>query len=246
MTEYTDPLDLLIKETLEKEMSKIEVPSVDEAWSEFVKLCGIKQRRPFWRSKLTWAVAALLIAAMGVFYQPATTVAFGNNIVRSIQDFFTGQTTKNRQITYSPATQPQVPVVKNLGPTVDKEVTLAEAEKIIPYPIASPSYLPEGAVLNKVLLMQSGPMYRLTLQYGWQQKNLTITEQNIVGQMSIGRLYDTDDTKIKDIEVNGSKEQLFEDKNGDYNLIWQIRGLHLELQSNSPETELMDVVKSIS
>ncbi len=47
MTEYTDPLDLLIKETLEKEMSTIEVPSVDEAWSEFVKLCGIKQRKSF-------------------------------------------------------------------------------------------------------------------------------------------------------------------------------------------------------
>ncbi len=122
-----------------------------------------------------------------MFYQPATTVAFGNSIVRSIQDFFTGQTTKNSQITYSPATQPQVPVVKNLGPTVDKEVTLAEAKKIIPYPVASPSYLPEGAILNKVLLMQSGPMYRLTLQYKWQQKDLAITEQNIVGQMSMGR-----------------------------------------------------------
>ena len=246
MIRYTDPLDILIKETLEREMSEIEVPSVDEAWSEFVKLSGIKQRRPFWHSKLTWAVAAVLILALGVLYHPATTVAFGDKFIRTIKDFFIGQTTKNRQITYSVANQPPVPVVKDLGTNVDKEITLEDAKKTVPYPIATPSYLPEGAVLSKVLLMQSGPMYRLTLQYGWQQKYLTITEQNIVGQMSMGLLYDTDDTKIKDIELNGSKEQLFQSKNGDFSLMWKIRGLHLELRSNLPEAELLNIIKSIN
>ncbi len=241
----TDPQDVFIKDILTAEMSKIEVPPADQAWSVFVKQYGASRSRRFWQFKTTWAVAAVLIIALGVFYQPAPSSAFSDKFIRTIKDFFVGQTTKNRQITYSAANQPQVPEVKDLGTNVDKEITFEEAQKTVPYPIASPSYLPIGAILNKVLLMQSGPMYRLTLEYGWQQKNLTITEQNIVGEMSMGILYDTDDTKNNDIVVNGSNEQLSQYKNGESSLIWQGGGLHLELRSNLPETELMNVINSI-
>ena len=242
-----DAKDNLLREMLVQEMDRIAVPPVDEAWSRFVERYD-NGKRNFRYSKLAWAVAVLLIITTTIMYQPAPTVAFGEKFIRTIKDFFVGETVKNRQITYSEANQPQQqpPVVKNLGSITEKEVTFEEAQKTVPFQIATPSYLPTGAILKRVLLMLQNPrLAHLRLEYEWQQKILSISEQNIVGQMSMGMMYDTDDTKIKDIEINGSKEQLFMYKDGSFSLIWSIRDLNLELRSDFPETEVVKIVNSL-
>ncbi|WP_243454415.1 DUF4367 domain-containing protein [Desulfosporosinus fructosivorans] len=75
---------------------------------------------------------------------------------------------------------------------------------------------------------------------------IRFTQQNNASGTSRGTIYDTEDTVVKDLIVNGNPAMIFLHKNGLDTLTWKLRDLILEITGKLTEEEITKMANSIN
>jgi len=248
-----DELERIIKSHLSKELdTNIEVPDIDSQWKKIKQQILETQaipvtKKPLFNRKITIVAATILISIASLnFLYPNNANALGGKIGEFF-NYIVGKTTQNKTETYRQAEDPGALKDQEIGDIYEKEVTLEQAQSSIPFKLATPSYLPNEANIRRVILTSQGSnVYQITIEYNLN-KNVIIFSQEISSNgISHGTLYDTDDTAVKEISVNGSPANLFMNKNGINTLNWQSRSLLLQLKGKIPEEEIIKIANSIT
>ncbi|HBV85359.1 MAG TPA: hypothetical protein DEF42_01540 [Desulfosporosinus sp.] len=242
-------LDQLIKSQLSKDLdANIEVPDIEDQWQKIKgKLVEenpeIEKTSP---NRTRIVVAAVILISIGSmnFLYPSNVNAVGGKIAKFF-NYIVGKTTQNKTETYT-AIDPGVPKIEDIGDIFEKEVTLSEAQALIPFKLATPSYLPHGANTRRVVIASlSAEVYQISIEYNHNDSVIVFSQQISSNGASRGTLYDTDDTVIKDLTVNGSPAILFIRKNGINTLNWQSRGLILQIKGEITEEDITKMAQSI-
>lgn len=243
-------LDQLINSHLSMDLDGfVEVPDIDNQWQK-IKDQLLKDKpaikRTFSKQKKILAAAIILISIGSInFLYPNNANAVGGKIAEFF-NHIVGKTTQNKTETYKSGIDPGVPKIQDIGDIFEKEVTLAEAQTLVHFKLATPSYLPNKASSSRVLLSSSGTdVYQITIDYILNENVIVFSQQFIANEISHGTLYDTDDTVIKDLLVNGSPASLFMSKNGINTLNWQSRGLLLQIKGKISEEEITKIANSV-
>lgn len=243
-------LERVIKTQLSKELAtNIEVPDIEDQWQKIKK--GIVEdtqmieKRVMTRKRITLAATILISIGSITFLYPSNANAVGGKIAEFF-NYIVGKTTQNKTETYKQGNELGTPKVQDMGDNIEKEVTLDLAQSSIPFKLATPSYLPNEANTRRVILTSLGAnVYQISIEYNYKDKVIVFSQQNSAGGTSRGSLYDTDDTVIKDLTVNGSPASLFISKNGINTLNWQTRGLILQISGVITEEEINKIAQSI-
>lgn len=243
-------LDQLIASHLSKDLdANIEVPDIEDQWQ---KIKGqilkdnpvIKRTSPNIKRVAVAAAILILIGSLNFLY-PSNANAVGGKIAEFF-NYIVGKTTQNKTETYKSGNDSGVPTIQDVGDIFEKEVTLAEAQTSIPFKLATPSYLPHGANMRRVVLASLGTdVYEISIEYNLNERIIVFSQQVSSNGISRGTLYDTDDTVIKDLSVNGSPAILFMRKNRINTLNWESRGLLLQIKGEITEEEINKMAQSV-
>ncbi|GAB6173665.1 DUF4367 domain-containing protein [Paradesulfitobacterium aromaticivorans] len=243
-----------IKEQIAKELANtIEVPPFEEQWAK-VKAELLKETTPvkpelkrFKLRKLAWIAVALMVIGSFSMISPGVANGFGSKIVEFF-NYAVGKTTRNQAVTYKNPNEPSVPPdVNSVDVPQAKEVSLAEAQALISTNLAVPGYLPPGMKFRRALLTNlSNGFYNLTIEYELNGNVIVFEQQRIAKATSLGTLYDTDDTVVKDLIINGNPAVLFSNKNGMNTINWQLGGLLLHITGKVDQVELQKMAQSIT
>lgn len=246
-----EELDQLIHGHIKSELNEIKLPNIDEQWDKVrnvlleESISKIPSKKLFTLKRLTWVAALLIIAGAFSFIHPSNANAFGERIVEFF-NYVVGKTTQNKTESYKQPGEPKLSLVENMGGNIEKEINLEEAEKIVSNKLAQPKYLPSGAMLKRVVLMDLGPdIHRIIMEYDFNNTIIIFSQVNSGTGSSKGSMYDTDDTQAKDLSINGSPASLYISKNGMAILNWQSRGLVLQLTGKVTEEEIIKIANSV-
>jgi len=253
MTFTEKELEQIIVSHLSKELAtNIEVPDIDNQWQKIKQRIKEENNIPIITktvlNRKRLAIAATILISIGSlnFLYPTKANAFGGKIAEFF-NYAVGRTTQNKTETYKQANGPAVPKVIDLGNIIEKEVTLNQAQDSIPFKLAIPNYLPLETKTRRVVLASLGAdCYEVTINYNFKDKVIVFSQQNIAYGTSRGTFYDTDDTVVKDLIVNGSPGTLFISKNRISTLNWQARGLLLQITGEMTEEEVIKIANSIN
>ncbi|KGK91166.1 hypothetical protein DP73_04825 [Desulfosporosinus sp. HMP52] len=246
-------LERLIKSHLSKELDvAIEVPNIDDQWQKIKKQILETEsisttEKPFSNRKRIIVAATILISIGSInFLYPHNANALGGKIGEFFA-YIVGKTTKNQTETYKQSKDPEIPKIQNLGSNIEKEVSLNQAQAEVPFKLAIPNYLPPEAKTGRVVLTSLGTdVYEVTIEYSYNDIVIAFSQQNCANGTSRGSVYDTDDTVVKDLTVNGSPAILYLSKNSISTLNWQTRGLLLQITGKINETEICKIANSIN
>lgn len=240
-----------LKEDIIRELDAIETPDVDEQWLKFKNRYGLREKGNANRlpnngryATVAWAAAVLIAFALLSLANPEKTNAIGEKMIQSFR-VLVGGTTENKVTTETrDGAAPQIGDIVVQEP--EKEVTLEEAQTSVYFTLGQPTYLPEGAQLAKVLFAQlHSDLYRITLQYEVESQTVTLVQRNTTGDNGDSLLYDTDDSTVYDLDINGNPGYAIRSKDGSHTVIWRSRGLTFELSGNIPEDELIKIARSV-
>ncbi len=238
----------VIRDQIEKEAADIDVPPFEFQWDKIKNGLQEDIPKPKKRFNTRWiAWVAVFIAAVGFFSlnQAKDSHAFGEKIF-SFFNHIVGKTTINKTDTYHNPSSQEVPTIQDLGPNSDKEVTLQGAQAAVAYKLAVPSYTPPGSKLNRIVLTDLGTEKSIMMEYNYQGNAIVFTQRSSGKASSRGNLYDTDDTTVKDVIINGTPATLLSNKTGLVTLDWHLRGLILQLKGTLDQTEITKIAESIN
>lgn len=243
-----------IKEQIAKELANtIEVPPFEEQWAK-VKAELLKESTPvkpepkkFKLQKLAWIAVVLMVIGSFSMISPNAANGFGSKIVEFF-NYAVGKTTRNQAVTYKNPNEPNVPPdVNKVDVPQAKEVSLAEAQALISTNLAVPSYLPPGMKFRRAMFTNlSNGFYTLAIEYELNGNVIIFEQERIAKATSMGTLYDTDDTVVEDLVINGNPAVLFSNKNGMNTINWQLRGLLLHITGKVGQEELQKMAQSIT
>jgi len=244
-------LDKLIHDQIKSELNEFETPDIDEQWNK-VRNALMEESTPKNPSqkvnnlkRLTWVAALLIIVGAFSFINPGNANAFGEKIIE-FYNFMVGKTTNNKTETYKRPGSPNEPAVTDLGTNSEKEVTLEQAQSSIPYTLATPNYLPPEFKLKRVTLTNMGSeIAEVSMEYEGDSKVIVFKQHNSAKSTTRGSLYDTDDTTVKDVDVNGKPGILFITKNNMSTLNWIQRDLVLQITGKIEPDEIIKIANSI-
>lgn len=245
-------LDRLIENQLSTKLdANIEIPGINDQWLK-IKQQILEEtdspaiKKPFSKQKRIIVAATILVSIGSLnFLYPNNANALGGKIA-GFFNYIVGKTIQNKTETYKHANGPEMPNVQDLSTNIEKDVTLDQAQTAIPFKLAIPTYLPTDTNTCQVTLNHLGAdIYQVTIEYNYKDKVIVFSQQNSVNDTSRGSLYDTDDTIVKDLIVNGSPAMLFMSKNSINTLNWQLRGLLLQITGKITEEEITNIANSI-
>ena len=245
-------LERLIESDLSKELeANIEVPDINNQWQKIKKQLLIEENSPAVKTPLSKqkriVVAATILLSVGSlnFLYPNNANALGGKIAEFFS-YMVGKTTGNITQTYKQDNSGGVPNVVEVGTIIQKETTLDQAQASISFKLITPSYLPPGTSIGRVMLTGLGAdVYEISIEYKLNDKVFVFSQQNTTVETSRGTLYDTDDTIVKELIVNGSPAILFRNNHGICTLNWQMRGLILQITGYVTEEEITKIGNSI-
>lgn len=246
-------LERIIKSHLSKELdAAVEVPNIDDQWQKIKKQIleteNITTTKKTFSNRKKIVIAATILISIGSinFLYPHNANALGGKIGEFFA-YLVGKTTQNQTETYKQVKDPDTPKIQNLGSNIEKEVTLDQAQAEVPFKLAIPSYLPPEAKTSRVVLTSLGTdVYEVTIEYNYKDIVIVFSQQNSANGTSRGSVYDTEDTVVKDLTVNGSPAILYLSKNSISTLNWQTRGLLLQITGKINETEISKIATSIN
>lgn len=246
-------LEKIIKSHLSEELdATVQVPDIDNQWQtikqRILETESIPTTQKIFLKMKKIVVAAIILISIGsiTLLIPNDANALGGKI-EAFFNYIVGKTTKNEIENYKQATDDGVPKVEEIGDNIEKEVTLDLAQSTVPFKLAIPRYLPSEAIIRRVLLTDMGAeVYEISIEYNLKDKVFIFRQQNSAVETSRGSLYDTDDTVVKNLTVNGRPAILLVSKNGINTLNWQSRGLLLQITGKIDEEEINKIAQSIN
>ncbi len=245
MNPYRD-IDDIIKDVMEE--MKGQPPAANEMWQRINRRLQVEEARRKLKFKKFAAVAGLLIIlGIGIFtVEPERTSAIGNFVSRVFRLDGRGPV-KNVLFSYSREPDEAGPAVKEIATITPVTTTLEEARKKATFKILIPAYLPPGFSLKEVTWEKiRNPSYRVTLNYqGPQGGFLSISQQNLLGEMGAGYMYDSEDTLVEEVIIQGSPATLTISKNKLARIFWLNQNVSFELFGQISKNEILKVVKSL-
>lgn len=244
-------LDNLIKAEISKELSNIRVPDFNEQWSKIKEEIQtddkpISPKRTKINRRLAIVASMLFISLSLAFLTPKDANAFGEKIIEFF-NIIVGKTTNNKTEIYKQTGSPAEPVVTDLGTNNEKEVTLEQAQGTISYNLVKPNYLPPQFKLKRVLLTNMGPgISEVSIEYEGDNKIIVFKQNNNAKNTSRGSLYDTDDTTVKDVDIEGNPGFLLITKNNICTLNWSQGDLVLQITGKIDPEQIIKMAASIS
>lgn len=243
-------LERIIESHLTEELdANIEVPDVNNQWQK-IKDQILKDNQPIRKThsnlkRIIVAATVLIIIGSINFLYPNNANAVGGKIAKFF-NYIVGKTTQNKTEIYKQPNDSGIPKVQNLGSNTEKEITLDQAQTTVPFKLVTPSYLPPGVKTRRIVLTSLGAdVYQVSTEYNFNEQVIVFNQQNSANGTSRGSLYDTDDTVVRDLSVNGGPAIILMNKNGINTLNWQSRGLMLQIRGKVSEDEIIKIADSI-
>lgn len=166
------------------------------------------------------AIAAILIVTIGgLLVLPSQQVtALGKKVMHMVTVITGGTLTTNTTLRENSKTTPEQsvppPEASNPGSTRQEAITLEQARKMSPFPFRTPQYLPDGFQLKQVKLVKSEDIAIITLEYGRQNSELFIYQENVIGEMAASDNARADKAELKEIDILGNRGTMIKFKNG--------------------------------
>ncbi len=120
--------------------------------------------------------------------------------------------------------------------TLPKEMTLDEAREAVNFTVITPEYLPEGYLLDKVLVFKFGEIQSLSISYKKGDEILSIREANQSRYEPKG--------KFESVKLNGI-EARYVDTNFSKSLSWTWKGTEITISGTISKEELIKVAEFI-
>lgn len=252
MKEHDVKLEQLLKETLKEEGEKINLPPAEDVWQEIAQGLSsrILDRKRNLRRKIIAAAVILAVSAGGfstVFPQKVT--AFGKKLMQVVTsvtgDTVTINTTMREESETKSEQSAPPPTEDSSKPIRPQIVSLEEARRISPFPFRTPRYLPSGFQLKQVRIVKSEVTAIIMLEYGRDKNELSIHQENIIGEMAASDNVRAGEAKLKEIDINGNKGTMFEFNNGLVDIIFLNDGIRYQLSGYLNSDEMIKVAKSL-
>lgn len=254
-------MDSLIKEAIADELAETPAPPVSKAetWERiraelFREAESLPAKRGVFRRRSFKIGAAVLLAFM-VF---AATLPTQNGYALGwITKYFArvqGNVTQLLFNTAEPASPrkgaapPPPPDIQVHTPSMRQEqLSLAEAQKKTKFTIVTPQALPDHFALQyvKVTTYDGKPSTEIELVYSDGSGMLRLREQMMEGESHVTVGVDNEDTKVKEVTVQGLQGTLLLFKDGSNQLIWYKADMQFTINSRLSEADVLKVAQSM-
>lgn len=188
-------LDQLIAEAVKQKINQAPEPDMERIWKNINREIK-KQNKVSRLTRIAVSVAVILLAGIFSVINVPGVKATGLKTWQRLETIF---------IDDSSAVIPFRYEEKANDPAQEKPATLEEIQKDCPFTIKTPGYLPDGYVLKEVRKDDvSKSVFEVTQIFARQNKeHIVFNHMSITGEAVRGQGYDTDDTTVHDVLVNG-------------------------------------------
>ncbi|WP_449240932.1 DUF4367 domain-containing protein [Desulfoscipio gibsoniae] len=194
MAPKNDP-DKLIAEAIQQTLNQAPEPDMERIWKNINR--KIKRQNKMYRlTKITASVVLVLLAGIYFTINVPDVKATGLKTWQRLETIFMNN---------SGAAIPFRYVEKTNDPVQEKPATLEEIQKDCPFPIKKPGYLPNGYVLKEVN-MENVSKTLIEVKQVFLRENkdhIVFIQMSITGEAVSGQGYDTDDTTVHEVLLNG-------------------------------------------
>jgi hypothetical protein len=254
MKEPNMNLEQLLKEVLREEGEKVKLPPAEDVWREIAQGLSSRttlDRKRNLRRRIIAAAVILAVSAGGfsaVFPQKVT--AIGKKVMRIVTSFTQDTVTINTTLqeksdTKSGQPAPPPPEDNYSQPIRPQIVSLEEARKLSPFPFRTPQYLPDGFQLKQVKIVKSEVTAIITLEYGRQNSELFICQENILGEMTASDNVRAGEAELREIDILGNKGTMIIFNNGLINVSFLADGIKYQINGYFKQDVLLKVAQSL-
>ncbi|MBO8129823.1 MAG: DUF4367 domain-containing protein [Peptococcaceae bacterium] len=237
--------DKILSDMVKKRAEYGPEPDLERIWEGLNKKLQKEEKGSQW-TKVAAAAAVLLIIGSLSWGIPEVR-AVGKSIWHSFKVTFIGDTSGLIQTEYSQPTNTtnQLPLYKEIYADV------SEVQKGLPFQIKVPTYLPDGYVFDKIKVVDLGDgLYKIRQYYTFhdQQKKgfLCITQENNYSGTAKSIGYDTDDTTVRTISLNGNTAILMvREKDNWASLDWNEGSISYSMVGITSPEKLIEIAKSL-
>lgn len=252
MKEPNMNLEQLVREVLKEEGEKVKLPPAEDVWQEIAQGLSSRtlDRKRNLRRKII-AAAVILALSAGSFSAvfPQKVTAIGKKVMRIVTSFKEDTVTINTTLQEKSDTKSgqlaPPPPEDNSQPIRPQIVSLEEARKISPFPFRTPQYLPDGFQFKQVKIVKSQVTAIITLEYGRQNSELFIYQENILGEMAASDNVRAGEAELLEIDILGNKGTMMVFSNGLINVNFLADGIKYQVNGYFKQDILLKVAESL-
>lgn len=237
-----EDLDQLLKEAVQENIDSIEVPYLDDVWSNIEDNINKKDngRIAILNKRVASVIAAVL--ALVVIY---STTDEGYAYYRRFLSFVTNTIENKIDIGSKQNTPPNPKIDENLVLTTES-LSIKDAIQQATFDIRIPTYEPIGYSIDEIILTHfGGETLRAEILYISEDSKLIKLEQEpIIGDYAQTIQIDPDRTKVSNINENGINYNLIEASDGEVMVVWDFFGTKFTAIGFDKE-EILNLIFSI-
>lgn len=242
-----DMLDKAIKEALKNKMENIIPPNMDDVWLNIEN--HILRQKMQRRKKAAGFTAAVIIIVsfMGIGYMNQGYASYFRSL-----NFLTTSTATLAHIQVQNKTPGDLAqTLEDSNPSQmnalqEIELPYETAQEIANFQVMAPSYIPNGFVLDKVLLIQLGKKtINLRLLYTNGDDILEILQEPIQGEYAMSMNLNPEYATISEHLEGGHKYHIIRFTNGFTEMIWDMDEVKYTLKGNVHEEEALKIAVSL-
>lgn len=242
-------LDQTIKTLVKQAVEEQPPAEVDQAWSLVVN--RLKYRRgPTGTTRLIYLSSAVITLLVGTLVLSTPVRAIGQHLIEQVNRWM-GGTLRNLVINISPATiEPQPP--PEIGfPGTPSRSTFSTVESLlnqINHPVAFVEWLPTDWSFQKAEILQGASGSTIELRSIFRNGSggmLLLIQRPIEQGIGQGRMYDTDDATLREVDISGTTGTLLIVKPTYSSIRWLSHGFALELVGHLGPEESLAVARSV-
>jgi hypothetical protein len=235
-----DPVDELLREQAKERMSGFEQRDSTEMWKRF-EAAHLK-RRPNYRRWSGVAAACLAIAIMASYLAfPGQVRALGQRLMDMSFEFG-----GDRQANIGLSIYNNEPPV---APADGEYATLEDVRAVAPFPVLEPIFIPERYRAMAFAYEPIGAAGIVTIRYRSEDGGFLVFEQFFFYDLDgygQGKVIDTDDTRVTDVDIDGAQGVLSERrKDGYVKLLWVTRTNGCQVYGHITPEEAIKIAKSV-
>lgn len=236
-----DPVEELLQKYAQKRMTGFEPRNVEDMWKRF-EAAHLKRELPIgkWSGTVAACLAVILMAAYIAF--PEQVRAVGQRIM-DINLEFTGDRQANIGLSVTADGEP-----KDISADGEYK-TLAQVQDVVPFPVLEPSYIPERFELVAYTYEPIGITGIVMARYRSAEGGFLTFEQFYFydsDDFGKGKVVDTDDTRVIEVEINGATGVLSKrKKDGWVSLWWATKTASCEVYGHITPEEAQRIAESI-
>lgn len=154
----------------------------------------------------------------------------------------------------APSARPAPSRPPKIGPTIEspppETVSLAEAARRAPFPLRFPTWLPEGTKVLRVIYDARGPdgsFAEVQIHLGGSEgRDLHLTQMGPVEGFGSGTMFDRDNTRVREVEIDGVTSILLEFlHDGSSTLEWFAHGVVHRIRSDWDGDTTLRIARSL-